>query len=136
MCIVSDTSSKLPAKSWTLVRLVDTRYYTLFASAILSTWCCCLERSTTVGHVTVMSPTSKSSKSVDVDPVRYALFFIPVISNRHVDLLLCKYMYFSRFLMFLSQLYLIYFIFVGAKLQATNRVPRPVDRGTATRYGG
>jgi len=25
---------------------------------------------------------------------------------------------------------------VGAKLQATNRVPRPVDRGTATRYGG
>ena len=24
----------------------------------------------------------------------------------------------------------------GAKLQATNRVPRPVDRGTATRYGG
>ena len=26
--------------------------------------------------------------------------------------------------------------FVGAKLQATNRVPRPVDRGTATRYGG
>jgi len=23
-----------------------------------------------------------------------------------------------------------------AKLQATNRVPRPVDRGTATRYGG
>jgi len=27
-------------------------------------------------------------------------------------------------------------MFVGAKLQATNRVPRPVDRGTATRYGG
>jgi len=27
-------------------------------------------------------------------------------------------------------------IIVGAKLQATNRVPRPVDRGTATRYGG
>ena len=26
--------------------------------------------------------------------------------------------------------------FVGAKLQTTNRVPRPVDRGTATRYGG
>ena len=26
--------------------------------------------------------------------------------------------------------------FFGAKLQATNRVPRPVDRGTATRYGG
>ena len=25
---------------------------------------------------------------------------------------------------------------VGAKLQATNRVPRPVDRETATRYGG
>jgi len=25
---------------------------------------------------------------------------------------------------------------VGAKLQATNRVPRPLDRGTATRYGG
>jgi len=25
---------------------------------------------------------------------------------------------------------------VGAKLQATNLVPRPVDRGTATRYGG
>jgi len=25
---------------------------------------------------------------------------------------------------------------LGAKLQATNRVPRPVDRGTATRYGG
>ena len=25
---------------------------------------------------------------------------------------------------------------IGAKLQATNRVPRPVDRGTATRYGG
>jgi len=25
---------------------------------------------------------------------------------------------------------------VGAKLQATNRVPRLVDRGTATRYGG
>jgi len=25
---------------------------------------------------------------------------------------------------------------VGAKLQATNPVPRPVDRGTATRYGG
>jgi len=25
---------------------------------------------------------------------------------------------------------------VGAKLQATNHVPRPVDRGTATRYGG
>jgi len=25
---------------------------------------------------------------------------------------------------------------VGAKLQATNRVPRPVDSGTATRYGG
>jgi len=24
----------------------------------------------------------------------------------------------------------------GAKLQATNHVPRPVDRGTATRYGG
>jgi len=24
----------------------------------------------------------------------------------------------------------------GAKLQATNRVPTPVDRGTATRYGG
>ena len=24
----------------------------------------------------------------------------------------------------------------GAKLQATNRVPRPVDSGTATRYGG
>ena len=24
----------------------------------------------------------------------------------------------------------------GAKLQATNRVPGPVDRGTATRYGG
>jgi len=28
------------------------------------------------------------------------------------------------------------FSLVGAKLQATNRVPRPVDRGTATRYGG
>jgi len=27
-------------------------------------------------------------------------------------------------------------VFVGAKLQANNRVPRPVDRGTATRYGG
>jgi len=27
-------------------------------------------------------------------------------------------------------------IYTGAKLQATNRVPRPVDRGTATRYGG
>jgi len=27
-------------------------------------------------------------------------------------------------------------LIVGAKLQATNRVPRPVDRGTATRYGG
>jgi len=26
--------------------------------------------------------------------------------------------------------------FSGTKLQATNRVPRPVDRGTATRYGG
>jgi len=25
---------------------------------------------------------------------------------------------------------------VEAKLQATNRVPRPVDRGTATRNGG
>ena len=25
---------------------------------------------------------------------------------------------------------------VGAKLQATNRVPRPVDRGMATRYDG
>jgi len=25
---------------------------------------------------------------------------------------------------------------LGVKLQATNRVPRPVDRGTATRYGG
>ena len=30
----------------------------------------------------------------------------------------------------------IYSFIVGAKLQATNRVPRPVDRGTATRYGG
>jgi len=30
----------------------------------------------------------------------------------------------------------IYLELVGAKLQATNRVPRPVDRGTATRYGG
>jgi len=29
-----------------------------------------------------------------------------------------------------------YVHYVGAKLQATNRVPRPVDRGTATRYGG
>jgi len=31
---------------------------------------------------------------------------------------------------------LLYYYIAGAKLQATNRVPRPVDRGTATRYGG
>jgi len=31
---------------------------------------------------------------------------------------------------------IIIIVVVGAKLQATNRVPRPVDRGTATRYGG
>jgi len=30
----------------------------------------------------------------------------------------------------------LYVLCTGAKLQATNRVLRPVDRGTATRYGG
>jgi len=38
-------------------------------------------------------------------------------------------------LLFKSAAIFIYWYF-GAKLQATNRVPRPVDRGTATRYGG
>ena len=33
-------------------------------------------------------------------------------------------------------IYIYIYTHVGAKLQATNRVPRPVDRGTATRYGG
>ena len=28
------------------------------------------------------------------------------------------------------------YCYITHKLQATNRVPRPVDRGTATRYGG
>ena len=31
---------------------------------------------------------------------------------------------------------ILYAFLAGAKLQATNHVPRPVDRGTATRYGG
>ena len=40
---------------------------------------------------------------------------------------------------FVIMYYVRYFLICctrGAKLQATNRVPRPVDRGTATRYGG
>ena len=41
----------------------------------------------------------------------------------------------------IPNLFYVFFTFlpscsVGAKLQATNRIPRPVDRGTATRYGG
>ena len=42
------------------------------------------------------------------------------------------------FIIIIETVYLLYLIvlIVGAKLQATNCVPRPVDRGTATRYGG
>ena len=45
---------------------------------------------------------------------------------------LCTLSHFVTFLLF----YYCCVCAVGAKLQATNRVPRPVDRGTATRYGG
>jgi len=38
----------------------------------------------------------------------------------------------SSFVLFIAIVY----NYRWAKLQATNRVPRPVDRGTATRYGG
>ena len=40
---------------------------------------------------------------------------------------------FQRYIWYIA---LVFYYGVGAKLQATNHVPRPVDRGTATRYGG
>jgi len=55
----------------------------------------------------------------------------PTLSNR----VWSTFAFFNEVATFIC-LPIIVIVIVGAKLQATNRVPRPVDRGTATRYGG